>query len=497
MPGTDISLDFSLLFRVFARMKYIRNWMFFVVVMIIAGSCARHRLPYIFPEMEQRDSSLDSLFLPEASYGILVQNESGDTLLSYNADKLMVPASTLKLVIASAAWKFLGSGYRMPTYIGYEGFTNKGILFGNLVITGTGDPTLNNRYWQSPQAIFSNWADSLKAHGIREIRGDIIGNDDLFEDVHLGAGWAWDDLSFSYAAEFGPLMADNTTAEFFINPPIDFEEDISIMDNLPFRYFTYKSEVSFDDSLDEHIHARRVNGTNIFRAYGNYGKDKKSYYKLITAENPTLFYTEILKSALERSGITISGKARDIDELQEKPQEITSVFRHYSPQLSQIIGQFLQYSNNQAGEALLRHLAWKETGFGAFSNAMLVLSVFLDNIGINATEYRIADASGLSRYNLISPAALNKILLYMNSEEEFIGCLSRPGWDGTLARREGLRAMQLKAKTGSMSRIDCASGYITTQRGEILIFTVMINNYSPRAGQNQPADSIIRMINNF
>ena len=478
-------------------MKKLIGLVIIFVVVLLLVSCSGKRTVYVLSELETPDLNLDNLIDPTATYAILVQDTNGETIMSYHADKLLIPASTLKLVTAAAAWKFLGPEYRIPTYIGYDGFTNNNILFGNLVVSGTGDPTLDRRHWYDPEVIFSNWADSLKAHGINEIRGDIIGNDDLFEEIRLGTGWAWDDLSFTYAAEFGPLMADNTTVEFFINPPENDDDNISIMDNLPFDYFTYKNNVTFADSLPEHIHARRINGENTLSVYGNYSEDKKSYTKMITAENSTLFYASLLKATLEKAGILISGNAVDIDNTNEKPEEIIPLFTHYSPRLSTIIRQFLQDSNNQAGEALLRHIGWHETGYGSFNNGYMVLEVFFSNVNISWNEYRVADASGLSRYNLFTPAAMNKILLYMNDIPEFRNCLTSPGINGTLAKRTALLDFDLYAKTGSMSGIDCISGYMKTARNKDLIFTVMINNYQPVKGQAHPVDSFIRLFNHF
>ncbi|MCF7912734.1 MAG: D-alanyl-D-alanine carboxypeptidase/D-alanyl-D-alanine-endopeptidase [Candidatus Cloacimonetes bacterium] len=467
----------------------------FVLVLLLV-SCSGKRTVYVIVDRETPDLHLENLIDPAATYALLVQDAFGDTIMSYHADKLLIPASTVKLVTAAAAWKFLGPEYRIPTYIGYDGFTNENILFGNLIVSGTGDPTLDKRHWYDPEVIFTSWADSLKAHGISEIRGDIIGNDNLFEESHLGSGWAWDDLSFSYAAEFGPLMADNTTVELFINPPENDDADISIMDNLPFNYFSYKNNVTFADSLPEHIHARRINGENILSVYGNYSEDKKSYMKMITADNPTLFFASLLKASLEKAGILISGNPLDIDESKVISENITPLFTHYSPPLRLIIRQFLQDSNNQAGEALLRHLAWNESGYGSFNNGIMILEVFFENICIPKTDYRLADACGLSRYNLITPAALNRILLYMNDIPEFRNCLSQPGY-GTLAKRDKLADLDIYAKTGSMSRIDCIAGYLKTARDHNLIFTIMINNYRPGQSNKNQTDNFLRLINHF
>lgn len=428
-----------------------------------------------------------------ATYSVLVQNTSGDTVFAFNPDKLMIPASTQKLITAAIAYKYLGSDYRIPTFIGYDGFTHNNILFGNLVITGTGDPSLDSRYWQSPEIIFQAWADSLKSHGIREIRGDIIGNDDQFEEKRLGSGWAWDDLSFSYASEFGPLMAENSLVRFSVSAMPEDDSKISIIEKLPLDYMQYREEITFIDTLPEHIHARRSNGTDTIRIYGNYGSKKQVYDKTITVPNPTLYYVSLLKRVLANSGIVISGNPVDIDDAEEKPQEITPIFTHYSPELIRILRQFLYHSNNQAGEVLFRHTAWHETGKGSFANGRIILEAFLEYLKVYNNDYRLADACGLSRYNLVSAELLNKILLYLQNESDFVECLPQANCTGTLSKRTLLAGIDLKAKTGSMSRIECISGYLTTRKGDNYVITVMINNFPPDKNNRHPVDQFIKL----
>lgn len=487
-----IILDLNAIEIFFSAMK--KLILIFIILLIMVG-CSQHKMPpanyYIHRGWRYQIKSLvESYPQNKAHWGILVQELDGDTLYSYNCDNLFVPASTLKLVTASAAWKMLGKEYRIPTFIGYDGFRNNHILFGNLIVTGTGDPTLDKRHWQDPEAVFSAWADSLKRHGITEIRGDIIGNDDVFEEQRLGSGWAWDDISFPFSSEFGPLMANNSIAEITILPLEDQQQPLAFIDNLPFDYLQYEDQVTIIDTIKSRIHARRLPGSNTVRLYGNFNHDTDFVNKTITAQNPTLFYTNLLKASLEKSGITISGDARDIDELDEKPETIHEIFTAYSPQLKYIISQFLKDSNNQAGEALLRHLAWKESGSGTFKEGRMIIDVILHNIGIGHLDYRFKDSCGLSRYNLISPSALNKVLIYMNSDPDWINCFSVPGHNGTMEERLTEINADVYAKTGSMSNITCLSGYINKKRKKV-IFTIMTNNYlSPQ----KPAEIIDRIL---
>ena len=483
-----------------ATMKMKKILILIALITAISG-CSHKRTLYKFDLIKSEGVSacfeelIGHFPANKAHWGIIVQNEAGKELVSYNSEKLFVPASTLKLITAATVWNTLGPEYRIPTFISYNGFTNNNILFGDLVITGTGDPTFDKRHWRDPVEIFQIWADSLRAHGISEIRGDIIGDDDLFEDLHLGAGWAWDDLSFPFSAEFGALMANNTTAEVSIIPPDDSIDEITFIDNLPFSYLDYENSITISDTLRSRVHARRLPGKNTIRLFGNFTPDSEIANKSVTAANPTLFYTELLKSVLIDNGITISGNAKDIDDLPQKPQNLTPVFNWYSVKMKYIINQFLHDSNNQAGETLLRHTAWHETGFGSFKNGKMIVEVFMENINVTPLDYKYKDSCGLSRYNLLSPVALNKVLIKMHNNPEWQSCLSQPGFPGTLKKRLTILPDPLYAKTGSMSGISALAGYLY-KNDKKLIFTIMVNNYNNSQKSQDIIDHIIYMLNN-
>jgi D-alanyl-D-alanine carboxypeptidase/D-alanyl-D-alanine-endopeptidase (penicillin-binding protein 4) len=495
-------LDGKLSYPAIAIMKYRRIIFILLYVLILtAGSYGQNSLYEIDPVRKQELNTqirdfLEKEPLNKAHWGIIVQNEEGDTLLDYNSQKLFVPASTIKVVTAAAAWKTLGADYNIPTYLDYHGFTHNDILFGDLVVTGTGDPTLDSRHWQDPAKVFKAWSDSLKLHGISEIRGDIIGNDDFFEDLQLGNGWAWDDLSHIYSAEFGALMADNSSIEVTLVPPKTEKDSIRIIDELPFPYVNYENRLTRSDTLPAHVEVVRLPGINTIRFSGNITSRSDIIHKTVTVENPTLYYVSLLKYVLSENGIKISGNARDIDDLEVKPDSLVSLFTWHSPPLKSVISQILQDSNNQASEALLRTLAWKEKGYGSFENGKAIVDTLLDSVGVAPLDYSFKDSCGLSRYDLISPASLNKVLLYMKDIPEWEHCLSQPGKSGTLEKRLKGFEKSLHAKTGSMNGINSLSGYIYKGHKK-LIFTIIVNNYKNPgiASSSDIIDHIVTLIN--
>ncbi len=143
--------------------------------------------------------------------------DTGEKLYQLNQDRLMMPASNLKIVTLAAAADTLGWDYRFPTSLETSATIEAGTLKGDLVIRGGGDPTINSRDKRAA-AVLDEWAAALRAAGIQQIDGRIIGNDQVFDDEGIGPGWAWDYLQFGYAAPVGALQ---------------FNEDVATLDRPP------------------------------------------------------------------------------------------------------------------------------------------------------------------------------------------------------------------------------------------------------------------------
>ena len=142
---------------------------------------------------------------------------SGDTLYSLNADKLLLPSSTMKVITLAAAADRLGWDYTFDTRVSAAGTIDGGVLDGDLIITGSGDPSIDN--WDGDATrLFHEWADALKTASIRRISGRIVGDDRAFDGEALGAGWMWDDLDRSFAAGVSALQFNENTAQITVLP---------------------------------------------------------------------------------------------------------------------------------------------------------------------------------------------------------------------------------------------------------------------------------------
>ncbi|HEX5725612.1 MAG TPA: D-alanyl-D-alanine carboxypeptidase, partial [Longimicrobiaceae bacterium] len=155
---------------------------------------------------------LDALTAPlraaGARYGVLVVSlDRGDTLFSLDADAPLAPASNLKLFSTAAALRYLGEEFRWSTYLIAAGEVRDGVLEGDLVLYGTGDPTLAGAHLPGTTGALDALADSLRARGVREVRGAVVGDGSFFDARLQGYGWTAEDLGRRYGAPVSALNA--------------------------------------------------------------------------------------------------------------------------------------------------------------------------------------------------------------------------------------------------------------------------------------------------
>lgn len=438
-------------------------------------------------------AELDAIFadpvFQNAHWGVIVQSvETGEILYRHNAEKLFMPASNMKLVTAAVALARLGPEHRFQTQVAARGkILHDGTLDSDLVVVGGGDPAISARFFGGdPLAVFRMWADSLRARGVARIRGNIIADHDLFDDVHLGPGWAWDALHEDYAAEIGALLYNEGVVRFKITPG-DSVGAPARVEMQPFtRYLRVRNDiVTVADSTGLAVRVERRPFANDARLSGAVWIRRDSVIADVAAHDPTMFFVTVLTETLRVAGIGVVGGTLDADSLPgERARDLlTTLFVHSSPTLAEIAKPFLKISQNQIGEMLLRALGAIETDTGSVETGRRVVEGTLNRWGIAPQHYLIADGSGLSRYNYLSPEMLVRLLRVMARRPEFAAyydALPIAGVDGTLEfRMRGTRAAgNARAKTGFISNARALSGYVTTLDGELLAFSMLANNFS-------------------
>ncbi len=467
-----------------------------LIVIVSAGACAPAGAGPGGPEpigataalrLELKETFADPAFR-NANWGVMVQSiETGEILYRQNAEKLFMPASNNKLVTAAVALTRLGPDHRFRTRIAATARPGAdGTLSGDLVVVGGGDPAISERFHDDdPLAVFRFWADSLRARGVERISGNIVGDDNLFDDVHLGPGWAWDYLDAYYAAEIGALLYNEGAVTYRILPGDSLGVAAKLVSLPPTDYLALDADiVTVADSVGVSVRAERRPFTNQARLWGSIWIGQDTVTRYIAPHDPTLFFVTVLRETLEAQGLDVVGPAIDADSLGAYPpaDTLVTLFIHESPTLAEIVKPFLKRSQNQIGEMLLRYLGAVETDTGSVAAGRRAVEGTLTDWGIPESSYIYVDGSGLSRYNYLSPEAIVRLLRVMARRPEFevfYDALPIAGVDGTLrSRMKGTRAEgNARAKTGYISNSRALSGYVTTLDGELLAFSMIVNNF--------------------
>jgi len=429
---------------------------------------------------------------------VLVKSlDTDDTLYAMNARKLMMPASAMKIVTLAAAASRLGWDYQFGTRVIAGGPIAAGSLGGDLIIVGSGDPSLTDA---TAPAVFASWADTLKQQGIARIAGRIIGDDRAFGGEALGMGWSWDDLPDGYAAGVGALQFDENMARVTIAPgaAVGAPAIVTIAPDtagLVVRNHLTTGAAGSAESVETH----RQPGSVVIELRGSVPLSSAAGVRTVSVDNPTAFFVAALKSALVAAGIDVRGAAVDIDDIADPPalDGMRTLVDYRSPPLSMLAVRMMKESQNQYAETLLRTLG-ASAGAPTAENGAAVATLIVREWGVPEGGLILRDGSGLSRYDYISPESLVAILAHVDADPAlrtpFEAALPLAGRDGTLANRmKGTAADgNARAKTGSMSNVRALCGYVTAADGERLVFSILANNFEIASNVvNRAADAIV------
>ena len=410
-------------------------------------------------------------------------------LFEHNADTLLVPASVSKLVSVAAAIEAVGWDYTFTTNLLASGPIADGVLRGDLIVVGSGDPSIGGRGGDD----LGVWVDGLRAAGIRRITGRIIGDDDAFEEPRPGAMWAWDDLGYTSGALYGALnfaenrMVVTVTPGATATPATLSVEPFAIARPLTNRTMTVARGAS------QLLWPEQRPGETGLTIAGTISAGSAPAHVTVSAGNPTLWLVRALRSRLERGGIAVGGDAVDIDDLPMPPDRTSArmVFSHRSRPLSEIAEPLLKESINIYAEAMLR-LTTGATGERTNDAALAAIRGRLATWGLPPDALQVVDGSGLSRRDAVAASTLVAVLERMfdpSGASPWMKGLPIAARDGTLDNRfKGTAAEgNLTAKTGTMSNIRSLAGYVRTRDGEPLAFAILVNNFEGTGAQAQAA----------
>ena len=414
-----------------------------------------------------------------AVWGIVVQSlDRGERLFELNPHTLLVPASTAKLIALAGAADSVGWDFRYETRVRAGGPIVDGVLQGDLIVVGAGDPSIGGRGGMD----LSPFVEAVRRAGVRRIDGGVIGDDDSLEEPRPQLAWAWDDLGYATGALFGALNMSENRMQVVVSPASAQGERADVMQPYAWsRPLRILATTGTPQSMPLLWPEQRP-GEPFVTIAGSIPLGAAPARLSISVGNPTLWFAGALRQALVEKGIDIGGDASDIDDVVLQPgRSNTDLYTHRSSTVAELAQPMLKDSINLYGEAMLR-LNVVPGVFPTNDAALEGLRKRLAAWGIPDAAWQIVDGSGLSRRNAVAPEVLVAVLQRMydvSVRSPWMTALPVAGRDGTLAdRMRGTVAEgNVRAKTGTMSNIRTLAGYVRTRDDEALAFAIMADNF--------------------
>jgi D-alanyl-D-alanine carboxypeptidase/D-alanyl-D-alanine-endopeptidase (penicillin-binding protein 4) len=459
------------------------------------------------------DRAIDESDLARARWGIFVMSmKDGRVLYSRNGDQLFTPASNMKIYTTAAALDLLGADYRWRTSV----YADKppdaaGVIDGSVTLFGRGAPDLKS-YGQNG---LRSLADQLYQRGVRKVSGNIVGDESYLRGELFGLGWQWNDLQWYFGAEPSALTIDENSLELKIAPADKVGSAASLTLNRETNYLhLINNTMTVARDATTTIGINRGLSDNELRVWGAFPNGGHAFTAYLSVPNPALWAATLFKEALIARGIRVDGEARSRDfrvTESEKfdPQKAVEVANESSGTLGEIVRRTNKESNNLYAELILRTLG-KERGASAPDSdprknrergddeaGTAVVRSWLDQSGIPSEGLAIRDGSGLSRLDLVTPVTTAHLLVAIagtTSAAAFHDSLPIAGRDGTLGPRLSREAGRVFAKTGSLTYIHSLSGYATTEKNEVLAFSIFCNNATGHSNPVLVIDQIVGLI---
>ncbi|NCI46178.1 D-alanyl-D-alanine carboxypeptidase/D-alanyl-D-alanine endopeptidase [Sediminibacterium soli] len=430
-------------------------------------------------DLPQRLSSAVQQLLadPQMKHAILdlavVKSETGEKIYDINAQTGLVPASCQKIITAATAFDILGAAYRYRTCIGYDGNLEKGVVKGNLYLSGSGDPSLGS--WRyavtNEQLVRKTWAGALTANGIKRIEGKLIGYNGRWDANILPGGWIWDDMGNYYGAGVAALNWHENQYDLTLRSGKETGTAVTIVSAVPRPY-----QVTLNSELTA---AAKGTGDNAYiylppagsRGYvrGTIPVEEKAFTISGSFPDPAMQTVQVLKSLLDSLRIPVRGV--QVSNTSDTPA-MRVLHCQLSPSLDSLNYWFLRKSINLYGEAFLRTIAYEKTGSGLPDKGLQLLREFWREKGIEPAALHMIDGSGLSPQNRVTTDALVKVLQYARTRDWF-----RYYYDALPTYN------QMKLKSGTIGGAKSFAGYHTAKDGTAYTMAIIVNNYDGSAAE--------------
>ncbi len=453
------------------------------------------------PQQTAEAMAADPVF-SQGIFSIYAMNGDGKTIVDVNGEKMLVPASNMKLITTGSALHSLGADFRFETQIGYNGQIDNGTLYGDLYLIGGADPTLGSKdsIAVDINMVFTQWEKMLRKAGIRHIEGHIIGDGRWLDGMEEEETWLWNDIGTYYGTGVTGLMFYENMQSFNVSAGQKAGAAVEISPSYPecpWMEFTYDCSTGKAGSGDKlYMYTSSLTPKAVIR--GTFGVDRVRKRVDFSNKFPEYTCAVYFEKHLRKKGITCLKGAADLKFCRNvspcRKEDLHIIGSTFSPSLERIVFQTNHASNNIFAETLLRTMGKTFRNSSCYDSSYVAIDAVLGQIVAGTSKgIRIQDGSGLSRQNLISPVFMCSFLKAMMDSpchQEFLNSLPIPGGNGTLSYNmknypQHIRS-RIKVKSGSMNGVRCYSGYILpsghenmdaeTVRKRTVIFSIMTNN---------------------
>lgn len=430
------------------------------------------------------DASLQNASLSFYVYDATNKKE----VASHNSDQSLVTASTMKVITTATVLNKLGSYHRFKTNLAYDGYIDTNCtLHGNLYIVGGGDPTLGSKYFNDEDFMI-DWVDAIAELGIHHIDGKVVGDASYFSDEYVPSTWGWGDMGNYYGSGVSGLSVFDNTLTFTFEAGANNNDSTKIT-----CYEPYTPDIRIDNRVkagntkkdEAYIYGGPYDPYRVIK--GRIPKGATDFNVKGAMHDPAYVAAFELETLLWNHGISTSSSASTVrmDRLHGvlDTAQRTNFYEHKSPTVSKIVYWTNLISNNLYAEHLLKHIGVSKYHDGSVFSSTAAVSNYWTKQGLDMTGFTMNDGSGLSRANAVSAKHLVQILTEMKSSkyyDSFYSSLPNCGKTGTLkSYGKGTKIYNnLRAKSGTMTRVKSFTGYVKSASGKDLVFAIIVNNYN-------------------
>jgi D-alanyl-D-alanine carboxypeptidase/D-alanyl-D-alanine-endopeptidase (penicillin-binding protein 4) len=417
----------------------------------------------------------DSIFVPARPSLKIVSLDTKEVLYERESKLLMRPASNMKLLTSSTALSVLGKDYKFKTSVLTDTTANDSVLSGNLYLKGFGNPDLTT-------SDLDTLAAQVQANGVRVIEGGVFADVSFFDDLYWGYGWNWDDEPYSYAAFISPLAVNDNCVTVTVTPGQSAGDPVNVVVNPLTSYVSVLNKAwTVSDTVIRPLIVTRLfkERLNTILVDGQMLTGANPVERQISVWKPELYAATLFTEALQRQGIAVDKRA-SIGAAPVSAREIAAQYRGLDSTLINLN----KVSDNLSAELILKTLGTTSGAApGSSQGGVYAVHRFLGTLGIDTTKFIMADGSGLSFYDLITTGMIVELLEGMTRQVDifplFHQSLPIAGVDGTLRGRMKRTPAEgnLRAKTGTISGVSSLSGYVQTFDGEMIAFSMTMQNF--------------------